>query len=122
MRIRRLAGIVGVAVVLAVAPNVLAWHHAGALVEFTPTGERPLPPEHLSAAARARALLFGVSVPRPRADRDPGAYGLAATRHTVDGPVGPLAVHVIRPIGRREHRERVVVVAHGYAAEHTQTY
>lgn len=111
---RRRLGIVGLALV--VAPNVLAWHHARAMLVFADEGARTPPPEKLGRLGKLRTVLFGVTIPRPSARAVPADYGLVAREHVVDGPIGPLSVL------ETGAGDRVVLLMHGYAGERSETF
>jgi pimeloyl-ACP methyl ester carboxylesterase len=77
-----------VAPLLFVAVNALAFMHARAMTHFAPTGIRPPKPWQMSASQKARALFFGVTVPRPTNTFTPAKYDLAFNTHrfkTSDG-------------------------------------
>ncbi|MFH1469659.1 MAG: alpha/beta fold hydrolase [Pseudomonadota bacterium] len=90
--------------------NLVAWRHAVAMTTWAAEGARTLPPEKLSAAGKLRALLLGVTIPRPREERTPADLGLPFEEHRIDGPAGPLVAWRV-PGG-----PRTVVLVHGYAA------
>ncbi|MEN0067221.1 MAG: alpha/beta fold hydrolase [Myxococcota bacterium] len=101
---------------LAVLSQAVVWQHARAMTTFVPAGQRTPPPEELSLADKLRTLVFGVTIPRPRATSTPADHGLGGHYVLLDGPVGPLSTLEV-PGG-----PRTVVVVHGYAAEHSQLF
>jgi pimeloyl-ACP methyl ester carboxylesterase len=106
---RRFAG--GVALGL-VALNVVACLHARAMLTFVETGARTDFPERLSALDKARVLLTGVTVPRPRIRETPADSKLAAESVRVRTEDGlSLGAWVIP----RANAGMTVVMHHGYA-------
>ena len=63
--------------------NVLAYRHAHTFTHYDPSVALSAKPEVLSFAAKARAVLVGVPVPRPACHATPADVGLAFTTHTV---------------------------------------
>jgi alpha-beta hydrolase superfamily lysophospholipase len=110
-RRRRAAGSALVALVVGV--NAAAWAHAGAFTTFAEThAERTPPVQALGVGERLRALLTGVSLPRPTNERTPADLGLAFETHRVharDG-VGLELWRVPHPSPRA-----VAVLCHGHA-------
>lgn len=114
---RRAIAAIGVAVAVGAAGlNAIAYAHAGALTTFVPDGQRTPSPEDLSPRQKLETLLFGVTVPKPRATQVPEDFGLSAVAHTVAGPAGTLSLLVFAG------GPRVAVVVHGYAAERSQVF
>ena len=92
--------------------NVLAYRHAHTFPHYDPSAARSAKPEALSFAAKARAVVAGVPVPRPACHATPADVGLAFTSHTIDLDGESVALwHVDHPASRG-----VAVLGHGYAS------
>ena len=57
--------------------NILAYHHARAMLEYVPGGNRTASPEQLRGWRKLKTLLTGVTLPRPEADIYPDSLGLS---------------------------------------------
>jgi alpha-beta hydrolase superfamily lysophospholipase len=68
--------------------NFIARNHARAMLVFTAGGERTKKPEALSFFQKARVLLLGVNVPRPRGQATPADVGLQFQSITIPGRNG----------------------------------
>src|SRR5438034_4698315 len=91
-RVRRRMKLAGyLALLLFVGVNALAFMHARAMTHFAPTGIRPPKPWQMSASQKARALFFGVTVPRPTNTFTPAKYDLPFGTHRLKPPAG---IHV----------------------------
>jgi hypothetical protein len=75
-------------VVAAAAVNGLAYRHAHALGHFSQGGARTPRAEALTALQKARVLLVGPNLPKPRNRRTPRDLGLAFERHAFPGAFG----------------------------------
>ena len=56
--------------------NLVAYLHAHAMLNFTKEGTRTERPEQLSIFGKAKVLLTGVNIPRPRNRATPSNHGL----------------------------------------------
>ncbi len=68
--------------------NVVAYFHAWSMLHFAGQGARTPPPERLTRLDKARVILAGVALPRPKLWRAPSDLGLVSTSHrfsTADG-------------------------------------
>jgi dipeptidyl aminopeptidase/acylaminoacyl peptidase len=86
------------------------------MTHYAPTGTRTAPPERLSLVDKLRAVVIGVTVPRPRNARTPADVGLPFD--TVRVPVGSASSMegwLIRAADVGAARG-VVLLFHGYAA------
>lgn len=93
--------------------NGLAWMHARALTHFG-TADAPLPKiEAMSLAAKARAVLTGVTLPRPRNLHNPADLGLAFETRTI--AIGSDAMLEAWFVPRPQPRG-IVALFHSYAA------
>jgi len=107
----------GAALALLVAYNGVCFMHARAMTTFVPGGVRTARPEQLGVLEKARAALFGVTVPRPVNEGSPADVGLAfTTERFEDGRGGTLEAWVIPAPDPRGD----VLVFHGYAASKDQ--
>lgn len=97
--------------------NVVCILHARAMTTFVDDGERTPNPEELGVLDKARTLVFGVRVPRPRNEVTPASVGLAFETYTVDGPDGALLEVWHVPA---EESSGLVILCHGYAASKDQ--
>jgi len=104
-------GIVGLSGLLLL--NVLAYAHAGAMTSFAREGAAPGRIETLSRAQKARALLLGVTVPRPFNQRTPADLELEYQALTCTARDGTSLETWHVPI---EPSRGTVVLFHGYAA------
>jgi alpha-beta hydrolase superfamily lysophospholipase len=110
LRRRAVRRLLTLLIVLLATLNVLAYRHARAMTHFVPGARGPGQPESLSAFARARLLLGGLSLPRPSSADTPTRFGLAYEVHHLDGQAGRLEGWFIpcpRPRG-------LVLLFHGY--------
>lgn len=113
-RRRRRRLLLGGALALLAAPNAFAAAHAWALTHYARGGERPRPPQELTAGERLQRLLLGVRIPRPEDDAHPdGPYDLHDIDVAPDGGVTLEAWRVL--VLDREPRAQVLLVP-GYGA------
>lgn len=114
---RRARRLLVMALVAGTSFNMLCIMHARAMTRFVEDGERTADPEALGWTGRARAVLLGVRVPRPRNARAPDALGLAFTTHVVRTRRGARleAWHV-----PAERSRGLILLFHGYAASKAQ--
>ena len=93
--------------------NLVAYRHARAMLTFSADGDKTPPPEGLGPWGKAKALLVGVTVPRPALTQTPGDIGLSAetVRFAADDGVTLEAWRVVPP-----GPKGTVVLFHGYAA------
>jgi alpha-beta hydrolase superfamily lysophospholipase len=96
-----------------VAVNAVAYFQARAMLVFQSGSDRTPPPEKLSVAGKLRALLFGVTIPRPANHDDPGKHGLPYRTETVASTSGN-QLEAWRIPG--ESNRPVVLLFHGYSA------
>ncbi len=61
--------------------NVLAYRHAKAMLTYTQQGERTASPESLSFLQKAKTLLTGVKIPKPRNPVTPATLNLSFEVH-----------------------------------------
>jgi pimeloyl-ACP methyl ester carboxylesterase len=111
-----LFGILAVIVVGFAGLNVIAYNHARAMTRFTGGGSRTGKPENLSGVEKARVLLMGVNVPRPRSDLQPSDLDPECRRLSIRCPDGvTLGCWYVD----RGEKTPLVVLFHGYGAEKT---
>lgn len=93
--------------------NVLAYNHARAMLTYTQQGERTASPESLSFFQKAKILLMGVKIPKPRNTSTPAMLNL------------PFEVHQLRLYDDlsleawyipHNQSDRIVLLFHGYSA------
>src|SRR5262245_59413321 len=68
--------------------NVLAYLHARSMTHYAADGVATLRPEAMSRLDKVRALLLGVTVPRPVNDNRPADVGLTAEVHRFSSEPG----------------------------------
>lgn len=95
------------------ALNGQACMHAWSMTHFTEGVTRTKGPESLSAVEKAKILLTGIRLPKPRNTTDPGSIGLSFTRHRFTGSDGTQYDAWYIPCA--ESRE-IAVLFHGYGA------
>jgi alpha-beta hydrolase superfamily lysophospholipase len=79
------AATVGACVLAFGALNVVAYRQAWAFTHFERSGPRTPPPQQLTLLAKARVLVAGARVPRPRNRRTPADFKLPFERHVYPG-------------------------------------
>jgi alpha-beta hydrolase superfamily lysophospholipase len=91
--------------------NVVAYNHAYAMTHFRDGGARTGNPETLCFAEKTRALILGVSIPRPANRVTPDSVGLPFRTELFQGTDGKLEAW------RIEHprSKSTVLLVHGYA-------
>ena len=99
------------------ALNILARHHARAMLHFAHGGARTAKPEALAAFAKLRVLLLGVNLPRPADERPPAV--LAPDAQAVSIPVTGGAMLSAWQAGRGPHAP-LVIFFHGYGTGKTR--
>lgn len=93
------------------ALNALAFSHAGALTRFDPAEEQgPGALEDLGFAGRARTLIRGPRLPRPRNTATPAEFGLAHATHLLADEAPRLELWHTEPSAPRG----LVLLCHGY--------
>lgn len=97
----------------AVSVNGVAFLQARAMTTFVEGGTRTERPENLSVLEKLRVVLTGVSVPRPRNERDPSSVGLPFETFRYQNGRG---VELEAWWLGEGHRAISVIVFHGYAA------
>ena len=112
-RVRRFLGAgLGFCILGLTGFNVMAYRHAHALTHFTTAGGRTPGPKSLSLSEKARVLITGANVPRPRNRRTPRDLGLEYERHVFEGfrrvPVEAWYIPAHSPRG-------LIVIFHGHA-------
>ncbi|MEI6149626.1 MAG: alpha/beta fold hydrolase, partial [bacterium] len=111
-----LFGILAVIVVGLAGLNLLAYNHAHAMMRSTTGGSRTSKPEKLTWGQKARVLLMGVNVPRPRSDLQPSDLDPECRRLSIRCPDGvKLGCWYVD----RGEKTPLVVLFHGYGAEKT---
>lgn len=108
---------VGVAVA-AIGLNALAYRHAYAMMHFTVGNTRTQEPEKLTLGQKAKVLLFGVSVPRPRSSASPTALGPEARSLRMDCSNGVQLGAWYCP---GAPQKPLVILFHGYTSEKSST-
>lgn len=98
-----------------VGVNGVAWRHARAMSRFAHAGDRTASPEKLGALARARVLLTGVTLPRPKNRRTPKDAGQAFQTVTFRGAKGIQLEAWFAPAAAPT-TNGVVLLFHGYGA------
>ncbi|MEZ4321134.1 MAG: alpha/beta fold hydrolase [Myxococcota bacterium] len=109
LRVARAAVLLGLLAALGL--NGLAWMHVRAMTHFVEAGERTARPEELGLVDKARVLLFGVSLPRPRHSHDPGEHGWTYDTHRIPVDDGHVEVWSVPPEGPVRGD---VLLFHGY--------
>jgi alpha-beta hydrolase superfamily lysophospholipase len=111
-RRRRLYVLVAAALVAGCLLNAVAYFHAWSMLHFAGAGERTKPPEQLGWYAKAKVLLVGIDLPRPRNRDVPADLASSFTTHRFS-----TADHVELEAWWAAHAaERgVVLLFHGYA-------
>ncbi|MAG92586.1 MAG: hypothetical protein CMJ48_02370 [Planctomycetaceae bacterium] len=94
-----------------VAVNALAFMHAHAMTHFAVDGERTGGPASLSTWQKAKVLLTGVRLPKPRISETPAEFGLSyhVHRFTSETGIEYEAWHVPCP-----ESQGLCVLFHGY--------
>jgi len=99
--------------------NALAYRHAWSMTHFVEAGTRPPPPEAMSLGQKARAILIGVEIPKPRNRKTPADCGLPFDVHrfaTTDGLTCE-AWHVpCRSEAESKTHQGLCLMFHGFAA------
>jgi uncharacterized protein len=97
-----------------VALNVVAAHHARAMLRYAPGGERTRSPEALALFPKIRVLLSGVQIPRPEDGRPPSVLSAECRVLSipVSGDIALSAWHVDRGL-----EAPLVLLFHGYSTE-----
>lgn len=104
------AGLLALAGFLAL--NALAFRHAWAFTHFGPAGP-PLRVRDISFGQKARLLVVGADIPRPRNEATPAAVGLRYERHVFAGGRGiPLEAWLVPADDGRG----TIVLFHGHSA------
>lgn len=98
---------------VAIGANAVAYMQARAMTRFTARGVRTKPPEELDFVAAARAIVTGVTIPRPENTRTPADGGLQFEVHRFGAAHEAVLESWYLP-GRRA--APIVVAFHGYAA------
>ena len=91
--------------------NVVAYNHAYAMTHFRDGGAKTGNPESLSFAEKIRALVLGVSIPRPANRVTPDSVGLPFKTELFQGADGKLEAWRIQ----HPQPKGVVLLVHGYA-------
>jgi pimeloyl-ACP methyl ester carboxylesterase len=112
----RLFGVLSVIVVGFAGLNLLAYNHAHAMMRFTTGGPRTSKPEKLTWGQKARVLLMGVNVPRPRSELQLSDLDPECRRLSIRCPGG---VTLGAWYSDRGVETPLVVLFHGYGAEKT---
>lgn len=94
--------------------NVLAYRHAYAMLHYGTAGERTHKPEALSLWQKAKVLVRGVNIPRPRSHGNPSTVGIPF-RELVIPSAGPVQLGAW--FCPKKDATTVVIQFHGYAAE-----
>ncbi len=102
------------AIVLFVALNILAYHHARSFFHYTESGERTLSPEQMSWGDKFRTLITGINVPKPVSHTTPAAWSLEYESISLPGREGLLLSGWRIP---STNCKGVAVVFHGYSSE-----
>jgi dipeptidyl aminopeptidase/acylaminoacyl peptidase len=93
--------------------NILAYNHAHAMMHFQEGGSRTAVPESLSVWEKAQVLVFGVRIPKPTNQADPGSLGLTfETRRFEGADGGTLEAWCIPHSGA----QGLALLLHGYAS------
>lgn len=98
-----------------VAINLVTWRHARAMAHFARAGARTASPEKLGALAKMRALLTGVTLPRPENRRTPMDAGLAFETVRFPGTRGIQMEAWFVP-GAKPSANGITLLFHGYGA------
>lgn len=98
-----------------VAINLVTWRHARAMAHFARAGARTASPEKLGALAKMRALLTGVTLPRPENRRTPMDAGLAFETVRFPGTRGIQMEAWFVP-GATPSANGITLLFHGYGA------
>jgi alpha-beta hydrolase superfamily lysophospholipase len=95
-----------------VGVNALAWMQARAMTHFATGGEKTATIEALSPSEKVRAIVLGVTVPRPSNSHTPGDLGLSFTTEKI-----PIAEREWLEVWSIQHANGrgVVVMLPGYA-------
>jgi uncharacterized protein len=98
--------------------QVIAYRHAGAMVQFVPGARRSGSPESLSLSEKLSMLVSGVTLPRPVNRRDPASLGFRYQTRTVTAADGtPLEVWQLpatQEASTGDNPPPVVLMFHGY--------
>jgi hypothetical protein len=94
--------------------NLLAYHHARAMMRFTTEGERTTQPEALSFADKLGVLFGGVNIPRPQSDLKSADLNAHCERLVVSGKDG---VELACWYSHQGEGSPLVILFHGYAGE-----
>jgi alpha-beta hydrolase superfamily lysophospholipase len=95
--------------------NLAAYHHARAFFFYTNGEERTPAPEALSWGEKAKVLLTGIKVPKPRAYALPGDVGLPFEEIVIPGRDGVELAGWWLP--HNPAAEAMVLLFHGYNSE-----
>ena len=93
--------------------NAVAYRHATAMMEFSPTGARTAPPEQLGIAGKTKVLLTGVTLPRPLNNTSPTDAEMDYETHTFPNLKGDRLESWYIPNNQTDF---LVLLFHGYAA------
>ncbi len=96
--------------------NVLAWHHAGAMMFYAEEGERTRPPEQMGFFQKLGVLLTGVKVPRPESELGPESLHQEARELFFDHEQG---IRLCAWLQDADEQAPLVLMFHGYGAEKT---
>ncbi len=106
------AGAVGSLLVV----NLIAYQQAGAMMNFSRAGRRTERPENLGFLDKAKVLLCGVDLPRPRSDLPPSVLGPACRSVILPGTNGIRLGSWYCPSATNGP---LVILFHGYGGEKT---
>ena len=118
MNFKRLSWWIGVGLLLLMAAfaglNVLAYRHAYALLHYGTAGEHTHNAGALSLWRKAKVLLVGVNVPRPRGHGTPSTVGMPFREVTLSSTS---TVQLGAWLCPKKDATTVVILFHGYASE-----
>jgi alpha-beta hydrolase superfamily lysophospholipase len=117
-RCRRWRSLALVAVSTFIFIEYLAYQHAHAMTHFVQTGgwartsagTWTTRPESLSTLAKAKVLLGGAKIARPKFDATPQTIGFQTETHTIAGPVGDLTAWYVP----HDEPNGMVLLFHGF--------
>ena len=100
------------------AANLLARHHARAMLRYAPPADtRTRPPERLAGAAKLRVLLRGVCLPRPFSPLGPDSLSPDAQAIAIDVPDGAV---LSAWLAARGPDAPLAILFHGYSTDKTR--
>ncbi len=108
---RRLAGL---ALVLLLAANLVAYNQARAMITVRASGARTPTPEKLTGMAKLQTLMLGIRLPRATAYSTPREHGLEAETLEVASTDGVMLKAWLSP---SEGSRVMVLMFHGYGSE-----